>query len=221
MVLNPAVSWGQAESREPPQRCTYRTYSWSTTDGRAVNRERVEKPYSDVAGDERSPDDPRCTLCSEDQVTIDPAELGIDGVDEIQVCWAYAEVVRDALGQIAASPEFSVTDLTAYRVGRTRGAVVDGLRTELSNHSYGTAIDINAEQNGLYNRCDVSEVTPESLAGCRLGVGGTWDPEGNPNQSVVRDGIVHRLFTTLVGWSWGGEIEGRTRDMMHFSLTGY
>jgi hypothetical protein len=207
--------------RVTPETCTYRTYSWSVEERRAVNRERVEKPYDEVDDDERDPTDPRCTVCLEDQSEIDPALLGLEGLEPFRVCYAYRNAIEDALRRIAESGDFEIVEITGYRVGRTRGRVVDGLRTEWSNHSFGTAIDINADYNGLYGSCDVDEVTPESLAGCRRRVGGDWDPASHPRRTVVRGGVVYEAFTGELGWRWGGEIEGATRDMMHFSLTGY
>jgi hypothetical protein len=99
--------------------------------------------------------------------------------------------------------------------------VVDGLRSEWSNHSFGTALDINADHNGLYRSCDVAEVSESTIDECRLGVGGEWNPGENPRVTVTRDSVVYREFTDRVGWRWGGEIEGSTKDMMHFSPDGY
>lgn len=206
-------------ARTPPTRCTYSTYQWSTEERRAVNRRTIEKDYAAVVEDERSPEDPRCTVCSEDQVEIDPASFGVD-LEPFSVCWAHAANIERALRNVAESGEFRFTELTGYRPGRTRGRVVDGLRTEWSNHSFGTAIDINADRNGLYTSCDVAEVTPDSIRSCRLGMGGAWDPVGDRSRSVTRDSIVYREFVETVGWRWGGEISGGTRDLMHFSPTG-
>lgn len=207
-------------ARVEPETCTYRTYNWSTEERRAVNRQTVEHPYSEVVDDERSPADPRCTVCSEDQVTIDPADFGLD-LESIRVCWAYADEIREALQNIVDSGEFRVVELTGYRPGRTRGRVVDELRTEWSNHSFGTAVDINADHNGLYRSCDVDEVTADNIDDCRLGVGGEWDPHGDPSRTITRDSVVYREFIDRVGWQWGGEIDGSTKDMMHFSPDGY
>ena len=49
--------------RPLPKTCTYDTYSWHVKKRRAVKRQRVVKPYAEVTGDERDPDDPRCTVC--------------------------------------------------------------------------------------------------------------------------------------------------------------
>lgn len=206
----------------PPDRsCTYTTYNWSTAAGRSVNHRQVQTTIGRLPDDGRDPEDPRCTICQEDQRTLDPSEIGIAGVEPVEVCAAYYGKIRDALQQIANSDQFDIQQLSAYRVGRTRGRIVDGLRTELSNHSYGSAIDINAHHNGLYGGCYVSEVNLETLSSCGLRVGGRWNPDTRPRTTVTADGMVYRIFTEDVGWRWGGEIEGGTRDMMHFSLTGY
>ncbi len=207
-------------ARVEPTTCTYTIYNWSTETNRAVNRRQVSHPYSEVEGDERDPNDPRCTVCEEDQVTVDTAGLGID-VSPIQVCWAHREAVERALTDIVNSGQFEFTELVGYRPGRTRGRVVDGVRTEMSNHAYGTAIDINANHNALYRNCNVRVTDAASIADCTRGVGGAWDPDARPRTSVVRDGVVFAAFTDLAGWLWGGDISGSTRDLMHFSLTGY
>jgi hypothetical protein len=205
---------------DPNRTCSYRTYDWSTTAGRGVNHRDVVTTYGELADDERDPADPRCTICREDQALLDPAVLGIDGVDAVYVCAAWHDAIAEALVEIAESG-FVIREIDGYRVGRTRGRVVDGLRTELSNHSYGAAIDINADDNGLYGNCNVSEVSSQSIADCDLRVGGEWDPEARPDTTIVAGGVVHRAFERIVGWRWGGEISGSTRDMMHFSPTGY
>ncbi len=210
----------EAAARVEPETCTYRTYNWSTEERRAVNRRTVEHSYTDVTEDERSPADPRCTVCSEDQVAIDPTEFGFDH-EEVLVCWAYAGEISTALANIAESDDFRLVELTGYRPGRTRGRIVDGMRSEWSNHSFGTALDINADYNGLYRSCDVDEVTPDNIDDCRLGVGGEWAPHEHPRRTVTQDSIVYSEFTDRVGWMWGGEIDGSTKDMMHFSPDGY
>lgn len=206
--------------RSIPTQCSYAMYNWSVTKKRGVNRRTEDHDYATVEGDERDPNDEVCTLCEQDQVEIDPADLGLD-VKPFKVCWAYADKVREALITIANSGEFDVVSITSYRPGRTRGRVEQGLRMELSNHSYGTAIDINAKYNGLYRRCSVEATDETSIEGCTLGVGGAWNPTARPRVSIAPGGVVVTTFTEDVGWKWGGSIEGRTKDFMHFSLTGY
>ncbi len=107
---------------------------------------------------------------------------------------------------------FPIATLTGYRVGRTRGPLdARGLRTQYSNHSLGVAIDINAETNGLYDRC--VEWGPH----CRLRIGGKWDPH---NSLSITRGRAPHTHMEAVGFKWGGELTGRQKDFMHFSLTG-
>ena len=107
-----------------------------------------------------------------------------------------------------------INSVVGYRVGRTRGGVdAQGNRTGFSNHSYGVAIDINTEHNGLYINC--VEFGPQ----CQLSRGGSWRPLQDP-YSLLKDGQIVKMFKRT-GFKWGGEIKGQQKDFMHFSLTGY
>lgn len=202
-------------------RCTYRAKVWDVRQRRAVADMAVDKSYAEVTAEERDPSEPRCTLCEQDQVVIDPATLGIVGVDSISICWVYADRLRAALMEIHGSGEFELRTVRGYRPGRTRGPIVNGRRTLFSNHSFGTAVDINAEHNGLYVRCDITTTTEaNALQRCRLKHGGPWDPGGNPRTTILRNGVVVRAMSGHLGWRWGGELPGRMKDFMHFSVTG-
>ena len=182
---------------------------------RAVDRETIRKPYSEVSADERCPKDERCTVCEEDQVWVE-----VKGIPEVRVCHAWADKVRAALEEIAASP-FEVRQIEGYRPGRTRGRVVKGRRTGWSNHAFGVAVDLNRGQNGLYVGCSVParELSQKAVAGrCRLVQGGRWRPRTNKRTTIVRGGPAHKAFTGF--WRWGGSISGGTRDFMHFSVDG-
>ena len=130
----------------------------------------------------------------------------------VQICHAHVDRIRAALVEIQRSGG-KIRTLSGYRVGRSRGPVDEaGLRTQFSNHSFGTAIDFNAESNGLYADCvDFGDQ-------CRLIRGGPWDPDNV--ESVTQGSIVYQAMRAI-GWRWGGEIEGKQKDFMHFSLTGY
>jgi len=106
-----------------------------------------------------------------------------------------------------------IYEVKGYRVGLTRGKVDEqGNRTDFSNHSYGVAIDINENANGLYENCiSFSE-------SCILRKGGKWNPQ-KPT-SLTKDSLTVRRFKEA-GFLWGGEILGQQKDFMHFSLTGY
>ena len=107
----------------------------------------------------------------------------------------------------------TIHTIEGYRVVKSRGPVDGkGNRTGFSNHSYGTAIDINSEQNGLYDNCIT--FGPQ----CRLLRGGEWRP-GTQGTLDTKGDIVVQFKQE--GFRWGGEIEGKQKDFMHFSLSGY
>lgn len=187
--------------------CSYQTYNWNTLEKRAVQQQRVVHPYAELTDEERDPVT-GCTVCMEDQV-----EIRVSPVELFYVCKAVAPQVRHTLKELLRSGE-KIEHVTGYRVGRTRGDVdQDGNRTRFSNHSFGVAIDINPEHNGLYDRCITFG------EGCRLIRGGEWKPQ-EKRQSLSPDGPVVRAFKEM-GFLWGGEIEGYQKDFMHFSPTGY
>jgi hypothetical protein len=76
-----------------------------------------------------------------------------------------------------------------------------------SNHAYGHAIDINPLENPY------------------VGCGAVRDRRGRPyiNRARLRKGMVTpavvRAFRSI-GWGWGGDWTGDTKDYMHFSTTG-
>ena len=190
-----------------PQTCSYETYQWSTHEKRAVNRHIVVHPYSEVTAEEIDPIT-GCTVCQEDQV-----ELGLPGLERFHVCKVVAPSIETALRDLIETG-VPIHTVIGYRVGRTRGEVDNnGLRTRFSNHSYGIAIDINPEHNGLYDRC------LQFNTGCRLIRGGPWQPHTQA-ASMSASGEVVRRFKQE-GFLWGGEIRGRQKDFMHFSPSGY
>jgi hypothetical protein len=77
-----------------------------------------------------------------------------------------------------------------------------------SNHAYGKAVDLNPLENPY------------------LGCGRVHDPRSRPylDRSRLRRGMVTpavvRAFKSI-GWGWGGDWSGRTKDYMHFSVTGH
>ena len=195
-----------AQEMTEPQTCTYNSYAWNVRSKSAVNRRFVEKPYSELAPPER---DVRtgCSVCLEDQRAITLS----NGI-EFQMCAVMAGRTEKALNGLLAQGE-TINSVTGYRVGLTRGSVDDnGNRTGYSNHSFGIALDINAEQNGLYGNC------VQFNGDCKLHKGGRWQPN--------QPGGLHRNSPTVralknIGYKWGGEIKGRQKDFMHFSPSGY
>ena len=197
----------QVQSREaPPKICRYLTWEWNTRTRTSVNHRWVEKSFGEVTGEEMDPAS-RCSVCEADQITIE-----LEGLPEFRVCKYFAGKVKAALLEIRESG-FPLRTVTGYRVGRTRGKPdAEGLRTRFSNHSFGTALDLNAGLNGMYSNCVVFG------AACRLIRGGHWRP---PNPGTLTADSIPVAALKAIGWKWGGEIAGRQKDFMHFSLSGY
>lgn len=230
VVMTPVDARSQDSAREPSvdlshgappadKTCAYTLRNWHVRSRTSRAAPRVVKPYDQVTQDERDPLEPRCTVCESDQVLIDPASLGLTGVRPFRVCHVYAEQIAAALKRIVEQGDFDLVEIMGYRPGRTRGPVVDGFRTVLSNHSFGTAIDINPGSNGLYKDCSINESVKPGLGKCSLSIGGKWDPVRWPRKSITTRTSVYREFTRF--WKWGGEVPGSTRDLMHFSISGY
>ena len=190
---------------EVSQICTYADSTWSAAERRAVDIRDVEKPYSALTDDERDAAT-GCSICREDQV-----EIALPGVAPFEVCKAVADDVEAALRR-AMESGFKIETVAGYRVGRSKGVLdAQGRRTEYSNHAFGLAIDVNAEANGLYDRC------AEFSSRCRLIRGGEWRP-GEPGAIAPDTALYEELIA--MGWRWGGELSGRQKDFMHFSPTG-
>jgi hypothetical protein len=190
-----------------PKMCSYSTYKWNTQARRAVAQELVEKPYAELSPlevDART----GCSVCEQDQLSIK-----LENLPEFKLCRVLAAEVKATLARLIADGA-AIREIEGYRVGMTRGPVdAAGNRTEFSNHSYGIALDINPQYNGLYENC--ISWGPS----CRLIKGGDWSPQ-KYRESLVADGATVRAMRDL-GLSWGGEIAGRQKDFMHFSPTGY
>jgi hypothetical protein len=187
--------------------CHYQDWRWNVIQKSVVQRIQVVKPYAEITTEEHDPLS-GCSVCREDQQAIT-----IQGLPEFLVCKKIASQIQNSLQQLIRNGE-KINSVIGYRVGRTRGPVdAQGNRTEFSNHSFGIAIDINTEHNGLYNNC------VHYNAQCRLTRGGPWLPGKDPF-SLEANGKIVNLFKAA-GFKWGGEIAGQQKDFMHFSLTGY
>lgn len=191
-----------------PDTCTYSVSVWNTVAGKVTRTIEVKKKYSTVAGRERDRFEPSCTACIEDQT-----EINVPGIESFYVCSVIADKVKTALIQLINQGE-PIISVSGYRPVLSKGILnSNGERTELSNHSFGTAIDINRMQNGLYNNC--FKWGPQ----CELVLGGPWRP-GVITGSLSPEGkIVQRLKS--LGFKWGGEIEASQKDFMHFSFSGF
>jgi hypothetical protein len=192
--------------RPVPETCTYETATWNVKLKRSVDVHTVSHPYADLLPGERDPGS-GCTVCREDQVPVN-----VPGVGQVMLCYKVAKRVEDVLLRLVARGAHIVS-LRGYKVIRSRGPLdAGGNRTGFSNHSYGAALDINRELNGLYKNC----VTWGPR--CRLAMGGPWRP-GVPGTLVKGGAVVSAMKD--IGFKWGGEIAGRQKDFMHFSITGY
>lgn len=191
---------------EQPKTCTYNTWSWNTVKKRSEGHRRVKKAYSEITAVEIDKSS-GCTVCEEDQ-----AWIKLKGIRKFRVCQKFKDDIETALKTILDS-DFPLYEVTAYRVGKSKGPVDEnGLRTQFSNHSFGTAIDINRSRNGLYNNC--FSFGPK----CKLSLGGAWDP-ARPG-TLTEDSVPVQAFKAM-NWKWGGQIKGRQKDFMHFSPSGY
>lgn len=189
-----------------PSLCSYNTYKWNTRLKKAVDFQRIQKPYTELGSAEIDPDT-GCSVCEEDQ-----REVSLPGLPAFRMCHVLADQVGNTLSRLMAEG-FPIKSVVAYRPGMTRGDVDSaGNRTRFSNHSFGVAVDINSERNGLYDRC--LSFGPN----CRLIRGGPWQP-GVPG-TLTADGVVVKAMQEL-GLHWGGQIQGWQKDFMHFSPTGY
>ena len=99
-------------------------------------------------------------------------------------------------------------DITgSFRCRRAVPSPCGGGSGNWSNHAYGLAIDVNPIENPY------------------VGCGAVHDPSSKPyiDRSRPRKGMVTpavvRAFRAM-GWRWGGDWAGDTKDYMHFSATG-
>jgi hypothetical protein len=82
--------------------------------------------------------------------------------------------------------------------------------TRWSEHAYGRAIDINPIENPYVSGAHVSPPA-----------GRRYTDRSRDAKGMIRDGdLVVRAFAK-VGWEWGGDWRGGTKDYQHFSATGH
>ncbi len=186
--------------------CTYKTYKWNVKLKQSVKHKTIQHSYSLLNSNEID-SITGCTVCEEDQVKIT-----LPNIQTFAVCKLIADEVQHTLVNLIKQGE-TITEVTGYRVGMTRGKTDKyHNRTQFSNHSFGIALDINAQQNGLYDQCMYFSNN------CRLIRGGPWRP--GHKGSMTNEGSIVRQMKRL-GFLWGGEIAGRQKDFMHFSPSGY
>ncbi|MCB9799028.1 D-alanyl-D-alanine carboxypeptidase family protein [Candidatus Nomurabacteria bacterium] len=229
----PTAARGQSPAATA-NKCTFTENRWNRAQGRSVlARRETNYPYDQLKAENKgyiSKVDPRCSICEEDLVTIDLAEIGLGNVrvtsgGSLKMCWAYAEQVTTILKAIKESGQFQLREVVGYRPLRSAGALdADGNRSGVSGHLYGMAIDLNASDNGLYNHCQnfdpiATPITPNN--GCRKVAGGVWNPTAKPTRSLRAGSVPNELFKNA-GWKWGGtDMSGGQRDFMDFSVYGY
>lgn len=185
--------------------CTYETWDWDVVQKKAINLKKIAKSKSELTPEEKG-QTPGCSVCQEDQI-----EMQIDRIPKFKVCKIIKEKIEDAINKTLKS-NFPVTSVVGYRVGKTKGPLnSSGQRTQFSNHSYGMAVDFNSDKNGLYDFC--MNFNP----GCKLIRGGPYN-RGNSG-TITTDSAIYKNMTAH-GFKWGGEINGKQKDFMHFSLSG-
>ena len=146
-----------------------------------------------------------CTPCIEDQVSVTLS----NGVS-FQMCSRLAEPVRQAL-ETVLERGLPIETVVGYRPSMSKGPVDERQnRTQLSHHAFGSALDINEAHNGLYTNC--IRWSPS----CRLIRGGhrqagTAFPHQRPPRRPRNDGH----------WFCGEAKSKASKDMMHFSKSGY
>ncbi len=111
-----------------------------------------------------------------------------------EVVKIFTEIYKD-------KEQFPIKDMGGYSWRTTASG------NNQSQHSYGTCIDINPNENYY---CYAA--TGQAI------VGSFWKPYENP-YSIPSDGSVVRAFAKY-GWSWGGNAWSSLRDYMHFTYLG-
>jgi hypothetical protein len=195
-----------ALAAEPSDRCTYQHSVWSTVEDRALSAPPTDKPRTALESGEIGP--LGCTPCEQDQ-----REVALSNGLTVTLCHRVAEPVRRALER-ALQEGVRLETLQGYRPVLSRGPLDSaGRRTAFSRHGFGLALDVNREHNGLYDDCVVWSPS------CRLLQGGHWQSGEDPLSLHADHAVVRALRE--IGLRWGGEIDGKQKDFMHFSPDGY
>lgn len=186
--------------------CTYTTWDWDTVQRKPIHLQKTAKPKTQLTPEEQGPPSLGCSVCEEDQVEIQLSDL-----PDFKICKKLENQIKQAL-QTAQKEGFPIFSIVGYRVGKSKGALSSqGIRTQFSNHSYGTAIDINAEKNGLYDHC--MHWQPD----CRLIRGGAYNPTFKQDGTITPNSSLYKALLKT-GFHWGGDLEGKQKDFMHFSM---
>jgi hypothetical protein len=200
-MLGLVLSGGKAHA----SLCTYETWDWDSIHKKSVNHKKISKPVTELTEEERG-QIAGCSVCEEDQ-----EEVRLHSLPPFKVCKKFRDRIVRAVNQ-AVSVRFPVHTIVGYRVGKSKGPLNSlGQRTQFSNHSFGTAIDINSELNGLYDFC--FRFGPQ----CKLIRGGEYRKE--VFGAISKSSSLYKAMIAE-GFKWGGEIDGKQKDFMHFSLSG-
>lgn len=184
--------------------CEYSYTVWNHHQKKSEGPFTIRKPVSALAPFERDPSG--CTICKSDQTEI----ILSNGV-KFEACKRQAGKFQSLLEK-ALKEGVKIDTVVGYRPSMSKGPLDQrGRRTEFSRHAFGIAIDINEDQNGLYDQC--LKWGPS----CRLIKGGVYLP--GKSASFTSDSVLVNIFKSN-GLKWGGEINGFQKDFMHFSPDG-
>lgn len=133
--------------------------------------------------------------------TIDGKGEKVPAKKSLQVNQFLAEDVKNIFREIFEDPSrFPIKSVGGYCWRTTAFGSV-------SQHSYGTCIDINPDENYYCYSADGTAIT-----------GTHWTPYEDV-YSITPDGAVVAAFAKY-GWIWGGSWDGTVKDYMHFSYLG-
>ncbi len=137
---------------------------------------------------------PAWRLCGDGTKTSYTAYIEVNKALAEDVISIFTEIYNDGA-------QFPIKDVGGFSWRNTAGGRV-------SQHSYGTCIDINYNEN-YYVEPDGTPITGE-----------LWLPNENPF-SIAEDSIVVKTFAKY-GWRWGGNAWGEkyAKDYMHFTYLG-
>ena len=187
-------------------------------------------PEADDSNEAYDPwSDPDMTLPQTEQEKMDLV-YGVGGEKYQTAEEAEANMVEIAVPVWRLQSDGSKTTGTAYlQVNRTLAPIYEAIFEEIYNgdeqfpikdvgcyswrtgeHSQGTAVDINWDEN--------MEATINADGSLTPTTGSHWSPGEDP-YSIPEGGDVYNAFTKY-GFSWGGNAWSSKRDYMHFSYFG-
>ncbi len=139
------------------------------------------------------------------EITINVWNVGENGekiasTRKLTVNSELADEIKEIFDEIFSGTEkFPIYSIGGYTWRKSASG-------NLSQHSYGTCIDINPNEN--YQITNNGTILSGSL----------WKP-GENQYSIAEDGEVVKIFAKY-GWAWGGNAWNSSRDYMHFTYLG-